>query len=269
MAAIESQIFDLGGLDALARGRSAVHRLDPRAKLLVALAFIITVVSFGKYELAGLAPLFVYPVAIAALGGLPARPIVIRLLLAAPFVVLVGAFNPLIDRAIVARLGAVEVSGGWVSFLSIIARSLLTLSAGLILIATTGMTAVCAALGSFGVPRVFVIQLLLLYRYLFVLADEAARMVRAFTLRAGGGRVPLRIFGSLAGQLLLRALERAQRLHVAMLCRGFDGEFRLMRPLRPGWADLIFVAGWITFFALVRFYNLPALLGHAVMGSAR
>lgn len=269
MAGIESQIFDLGGLDALAMGRSGIHRLDPRAKLLVALAFIVTVVSFGKYELSGLAPLFIYPVAMAALGGLPARPIVIRLLLAAPFVVLVGAFNPLLDRAAVARLGAVEVSGGWVSFLSILARSLLTLSAGLILIATTGMPAVCAALGRLGAPRVFVIQLLLLYRYLFVLADEAARMVRAFTLRSDGGRVPLRIFGSLAGQLLLRALERAQRLHVAMLCRGFDGEFRLRRPLSLRLADLVFAAAWIAFFVLVRFYNLPALLGRVVMGVAR
>jgi cobalt/nickel transport system permease protein len=110
------------------------------------------------------------------------------------------------------------------------------------------------------------VQLLLLYRYLFVLMEEGARMLRAHALRsAGGGRVPLRVFGSLAGQLLVRALDRAQRLHVAMLCRGFDGEFRLARPLRFRLADLAFVMAWFLFCLLCRQFNAPRLLGEFLL----
>ena len=59
----------------------------------------------------------------------------------------------------------------------------------LILIAVTGFNAVCLALDKLGTPRVFVVQLVFLYRYMFVLVDEAARMVRARSLRTfeGGG----------------------------------------------------------------------------------
>lgn len=269
MAAIDTAIFDLGGLDALAAGGTPVHRLDPRAKLLVALAFIIAVISFGKYDLAGLAPFFVYPVALAALAGLPPRALLVRLLLAAPFVLCVGALNPFFDRAPLLRLGPLAVSGGWVSFASILLRFLLTVSAALILVATTGMAGICAALVRLRVPRVFAVQLALLYRYLFVLLEEGSRLVRAVGLRSGrGGTVPLRVYGSLAGQLLLRALDRAQRVHAAMCCRGFDGEFRLARPPRWRLADTLFLLGWLAFFVAARRYNLPRLLGQAVIGAA-
>lgn len=269
MAAIDSALFDLGGLDALAAGRTPIHRLDPRAKLIVALAFIVAVISFGKYDLAALAPFLVYPVALAALGGVPPRALLVRLLVAAPFVLCVGALNPFFDRAPLLRVGPLALSGGWVSFASIVLRFLLTLSAALILVATTGMAGICAALTRLRVPRVFAVQLMLLYRYIFVLLEEGARMVRAVGLRSGrGGAVPLRVYGSLAGQLLLRALDRAQRVHAAMCCRGFDGDFRLARPLRLRAADLLFLAGWVAFFVAARRYNLPRLLGQTVMGVA-
>ena len=203
------------------------------------------------------------------MGGLPPRPLFLRLLFAAPFVLCLGVFNPFFDRAPLVRLGDFEISGGWISFASITLRFALTLSAALILVATTGMTAVCVALTRLKVPRLFAVQLLLLYRYLFVLMDKGLRMVRAHALRSGGGRLTPRVFGSLVGQLLLRALDRAHRLHTAMLCRGFAGEFQLSRRMRFTFTDLFFLLGWIAFFAAARCYNLPRLLGQAALGSFR
>ncbi len=146
-------------------------------------------------------------------------------------------------------------------------RFVLTVSAALVLVACTGMYRLAAALERLGVPQVFVMQLLFLYRYLFVVADEGARMRRAVALRAGGRRaMSLRVYGSLVGRLLMRSMDRAQRVHRAMLARGFDGEVRLGARSRVRAADWAFLAGWAAWFAAARTWNLAALVGRLAAG---
>ncbi|BBA69804.1 cobalt ECF transporter T component CbiQ [Geobacter sulfurreducens] len=267
MAPIESALRELNRLDLLAGGNSAVHRLDPRAKVFVTFAFIVAVVSLGRYELAALVPFAVFPVALAASAGLPATVILRKLLLVLPFAVVVGLFNPLLDRQPLLALGPLVISGGWISFLSIIVRSLLTVGAAVVLVAVTGFSGICMALERFGVPRPFVVQLLFLYRYLFVLADEGGRMVRAWELRSFSGRGRgLKAYSALVGSLLLRTWDRAERIHMAMLSRGFNGQFHVRREGRIGRAELIFTAGWCALFVLLRLVNIPHLLGGLVTG---
>lgn len=266
MPRIDAALGDIGALDSLAALDSPVHRLDPRAKLLATAAFLVTAVSFPRYELAELMPLFLYPAALMAAGGIPLRALGRYLLLASPFAVMVGLFNPLLDRQIAAHWGGLAVSGGWLSFLSILARSALTVSAAMLLLAATGYAPLCAAMGRLGLPRLLVAQFLLLYRFIFVLAGEAARMTRAHELRSGSGRgAALRVWGSLAGQLLLRAHDRALRLHAAMLARGFDGALPAPHRLRWSWRDSLFLAGCAGGFALVRFGHLAERLGRLIL----
>lgn len=266
MARTESAVRETGYLDTLARQDTLVHRVDPRAKVITALAFVITVVSFDRYEVSALVPYVVYLVVLTRLAGLPARYLLGRVALVSPFAILIGFFNPIFDQTVIAHVGPFDVSGGWISFATILMRFALTVYAALLLVATTGFNSVCIALERLKVPTVFVVQLMLLYRYLFVLGEEAARMVRAHALRAvGGRRISLKVFGSLLGLLLLRALDRAHRIYVAMLCRGFDGELRLAHPLNFRAADWAFTLGWIGFFLLARYFNLSQLLGQTLM----
>ncbi len=265
MIRIHSATGDVDALDRLASGDSPIHRLDPRAKMAVTAMFLATAVSFGKYEIAEMMPLFLYPAAIAAAGRVPAGILARYLLLASPFALLVGIFNPILDREIAVRWGPLAVSGGWISFISILIRFLLTVSAALLLLACTGYVPLCSALGRLRVPRALVTQFLLLYRFIFVLSDEAARMARAHELRSRGGRGPtLRVWGSLAGNLLIRAYERGMRAHAAMLARGFDGTLRSLRGLRWSLADTCFVLGCGLFLAVVRFGRVAGRLGSAI-----
>ena len=265
MLRIESSFVDLGRLDRLGGGDSAIHRLDPRAKLLTTLVFIGAVLSFGKYELSGLLPFLLFPAATATCARLPPGFLVRRLLLVAPFAVLVGMFNPLLDRAILLHLGPVDVSGGWISFAAILLRFLLTVSAAIILIATCGFYELCLAFEQLGVPKAFVVQLLLLYRFLFVLVEEAVRLARARSLRSFGGRgAGVRVTGSLLGHFLLRTVQRARRVYLAMQCRGFNGEFHLMKTSQLTWPDLVFTLGWSLVFLFMRLVNIPQHLGSIV-----
>jgi len=267
MPNLDNSLFEIGTLDQLATQDTPLHRIDPRAKLITALCFMVTVISYNRYDLAALLPLCLYPLALSAIGHLPGAYLRRKLLIASPFALLVGMFNPLFDQATLLHIGGLPISGGWVSFASILLRFALTVSAALILAASTGFTTVCMALGRLGAPRAFSTQLLFLHRYIFVLADEGQRMLRARNLRSFDGRgTGLRVYGAMLGQLLLRTLDRAQRVHRAMLCRGYDGEIRLNRRFRLRPADFAFVLGWLAFFMLARACNLPQLLGRWIMG---
>src|SRR5512136_1625181 len=205
MASIDGTLLDFRRLDELATGATAIHRLDARAKVLATIVFIVSVVSFGRYELTPLFPFFLFLVAMAALGDLPARYIARKIVLVLPFAFVVGMFNPLFDREILVRLGPVGISGGWISCASITVRAILTIGAAVILVGVTGFPAICRAMEQLGVPRVFAVQLLFLYRYIFVLTEEGSRASRARELRSCGKRgMGMGAFGSLVGHLLLR-----------------------------------------------------------------
>ncbi|MBN2195779.1 MAG: cobalt ECF transporter T component CbiQ [Polyangiaceae bacterium] len=263
MTPIDRAISHLHSLDASARLDSPLGRLDARAKVLVTLGFLVTVASFGRHQLLQPLPLVILLSAGWALSEIPVRSLGFRLAIASPVAVLIGMWNPLFEPEPMLRLGSMVVSAGWVSFLSILERFLLGMAAVLLLIGSTGVDAVAAALGRLGVPRVLVTQLLLLYRYVFVLAAEVERMLRAHSLRAPNRPRPeLRTVRSMLGELLLRSLARAERVHAAMLCRGFAGELRAVTPLRLGLGDALFVLAGLGFLALVRLADLPRAIGN-------
>lgn len=259
--------MDFRLLDRLAEADTPVHRLDPRAKVLVFLLFIVSVVSFGKYEISALLPYFFFPAVMISRGNLPTFLIVRKVAVVLPFALLIGIFNPLLDREILINIGKLAISGGWVSCASILVRAVLTVSAAVILVAVTGFPSVCAALERLGMPRAFGVQLMFLYRYIFVLLEEAKRASLARELRTFGGRgLEMKTFASLTGHLLLRTWERADRIHRAMLARGFDGRFHVRLKSRFAAREALFLMGWSALFILSRLENLPRLIGALVTG---
>lgn len=267
MVSIDDALLELKRLDRLASGDTPLHRLDPRAKVLATLFFLCAVVSFGRYELTALFPFFVFPVVLIAIGNLPAGYIVRKVGLVMPLALVMGIFNPLFDRQPMVQVGALAISGGWLSCITIVVRTMLTVGSVLILVAVTGVTAICRAVEQLGMPRVFTVQLLFLHRYLFVLAEEGGRASRARELRSFGRQgMGIGSYGSLIGHLLLRTWQRAERVHMAMLARGFTGEFPALRASVFGLRELVFLAGWTALFVAFRLHNIPRMLGEFVTG---
>jgi cobalt/nickel transport system permease protein len=263
----QSALVDLKNLEQLSNGTSAIHRLDARAKVLVTLIFILCVVSYDRYELAALLPFFIFPAAMISLSGIPPRIILRKIALLCPFVLAVGAFNPVFDRTIIMQFGPVSISGGWVSFASILVRSIITVGAAFILIGTTGFTSVCLAFERFGLPRIFAVQLLFLYRYIFILGDESSKTARARELRSCGKKgLGIASFSSMVGHLLLRTWQRAERIHSAMLSRGFIGRFHDHRKTQFGKFEFGFVLGWLSLFIVLRSVDLPGCIGRLFTG---
>lgn len=267
MRSIDGAILDLKHLDLLATGTSPIHRLDARAKVLTTLFFIIMVVSHDRYALAELTPFLFFPLITSTLSNLPLNYILKKILTILPFVLFVGLFNPLFDREIHVIFGSVAIPGGWISLVSIIGRSALTVGSAIILIATTGFMPVCHAFDRMGTPRVFTVQLLFLYRYLFVLTEEAARTTRARELRScGKNGLSFRSFGPLIGHLLIRTWGRAERIHMAMVARGFSGEFHSRQINRFRRQEYLYIIGWVLVFIVLRTQDVTGILGSVFTG---
>lgn len=266
MSNIMSSLYNMRILDDLARKETFIHKLHPLVKLLTTFSYLTVVVSFEKYDIGGLLPLLLYPVIIFTLADLPVKPIFIRILLVSPFIIGIGILNPIFDHQRY-LLGGIEISRGWVTFLSLLIKSGLTVTAALLLIATTGMDRLAGALRMLKVPRIFVLQLLLTYRYISVLMEEVARTLRAYSMRAPGQKgVHRSAWGSLAGQLLLRTIDRAQRIYEAMCLRGFSGEYHTGNFKEIRVMDMAYLTGWVLFFVVERIYNIPVLLGSLITG---
>lgn len=264
---INRALQDIKRLDQLSYSTSAIHAIDARAKVATTIIYILCVVSFNKYEISALFPFFVFPITMIALGSLPLLFLAKKIALLLPFVLIVGAFNPLLDHEIILQFGSIEITGGWVSYVSILIRSILTIGAAFCLVCVTGFTPVCHALERLGIPQIFAAQLLFLYRYIFVLAEEGNRAARARELRSCGKKgLGIHSYTSLAGHLLLRTWQRAERIHMAMLARGFSGEFHVHQKSCFRISEFCFVTVWSTFFIFARIQNVPQLIGKYVAG---
>lgn len=262
MNKMQKALRELGEMDSLAAGSSPIHSLCPTAKLLTTVVYIAVVLSFGKYQLSGLIVMLLWPVLLFQISGIPVHVCFYKLRIVLPLVLAVGIFNPFFDRAPILYLGTVPVSGGVVSMLTLMLKGVLCLMASFLLIATTSIDSLCAALRKLHVPGLLVTLLLLTYRYVGVMTEELAIMTDAYHLRAPGQKgIHVSAWGSFLGQLLLRSMDRAQELYSSMLLRGYHDHFHYA-PMKPfGLSDGAYLAGCSALFLALRLVPAARLLG--------
>lgn len=253
-------------MDALAAGNSPIHRLHPLSKLAATILYIAAVTSFPKYELSGLTVMVLYPVLLFQMSEISASLCFYRLRFILPFVCAVGLANPFLDQTALQILGGIPITGGMVSMVTLMLKGTFSLMASFLLIATTPIDALCAALRSVHVPDILTTLLLLTYRYIGLILGEAAEMMQAYQLRAPNQRgIHISAWGSFLGQLLLRSMDRAEELYGSMLLRGFHGEFFYadVPPLRI--ADGVCVAVCAAVFFCARCFDIPSFLGNLLV----
>jgi cobalt/nickel transport system permease protein len=246
-------------------GNSFVHTLDARAKLVLTLGFILAAVLTpqGRWDVfAAFAGLLVLAVIAARLSP---RLVLGRSLLALPFVL--AAVPVLFNRPGEALFqlppfGWTATDTGLEALSSILLRSWLSVTAATILTATTESDHILRALRWLGVPRLLVATISFMWRYVFVIADEAVRLLRAREARAaqpggkpaGALRWRAQVAGHMVGSLFLRSLARSERVYVAMQARGYQGEFRTLDRFVLRSRDVILVAGVFALLVSIQVY---------------
>jgi cobalt/nickel transport system permease protein len=217
-------------------------RLDPRWKLAAGLVAVCAALALHTLPAALLALFAALAVALTA--RLPPRWLAARCGAALAAVALFTLPLPfLLDGPGPSwSLGPLNASAhGAVVGLLLAIRALTVVNLALTLVATTPADDMLKAARGLGIPALLVQVGQMTYRYLFVLADELHRLrvavrVRGFRNRAS--RHAYRTAGRVAGTLLVRGHERAERIQHAMLCRGFDGRFRSLTAYHTRAADV-------------------------------
>lgn len=258
---------ELREMDALAAADSPVHRLHPVCKLLVTVAYIVTVVSFPKYDFTGLVVMILYPVLLFQAARIPIRTCLHKLRVILPLICAVGLVNPFLDHTPVMQMGMFTITGGMVSMVTLMMKGIFSLMASFLMIATTSVDALCAALRKLHVPGVLTTLLLLTYRYIGLMIEEVSVMNQAYSLRAPGQKgIHISAWGSFLGQLLLRSMDRAQELYNSMLLRGFKGDFFYANVPPCRVSGIIYTVLCIGSFICARYISVTSLLGSLFVG---
>lgn len=237
--------MNLALLDPYLERDSPVHRLDARIKLGCALAFILVI---------NLTPTRAWPAYLAYLtailvitmwGRIRLTGVLGRSTLALPFALMTVLGLPFIDQGTAVATfpfltwRVTITDAGILRFVGIMARSWLAVLAAVTLAVTTRFVDILVAMRSLGMPKVLASIILLMYRYIHVLLEEASRLMRARQARSaapepgresGSLRWRAQVTGRMIGTLFLRTYERSERVYEAMLARGFSGEILTLQP---------------------------------------
>jgi cobalt/nickel transport system permease protein len=244
---------------------SFVHRLEPRIKVVVTVAFILSnaLLPDGAWMVFGLSWLFLlFTNALSNLGttftlkrsfvALPFALVAITVLFSIPGKP-ITSFHFIWDITI--------TDAGLLRFVSIVIRSWLSVQMAILLVATARFPDIIHALEHLRVPMVLTTIIAFLYRYLFVLVDEVFRLLRAREARSAaapgsrsGGSVAWRagVAGNMAGQLFLRSYERSDRVYNAMLARGYTGRLNTINPHELHEVDYVTAAIALLFLLLLQ-----------------
>ena len=246
-------------IDYLACQDSPVHRLDSRTKLIGAIVFTVRVISQSKTAISVIFCYAVWPFAVLIVGRVPLKFVFKQILIISPFVAVLALTSLFYDRtAVDVSFGPLrfDTSMGMIRCLSIIAKFVVTMAMLLGLMATTQFSVLINGMARLGVPKILVMQLGFLYRYIFLLIDRAEHMLRARAgrkLRNLGAKRELKTASCMVGSLCLSSLDMAGRINTAMQARGFDGQFHTLAKMRLGANDLLYSLSLAAFLVALGF----------------
>lgn len=231
-------------------GASILHQADPRAKILLAVGSILLVSLTPIQRWVGVVFILLLIWLSVWLSDLPFTWILKRSVVALPFVLaaLPLPFTTHGTLAFTVPLINLQASQeGLVQMAGVFIKSWISVQAAILLAAVTRFDQLLWGLRGLFLPRALIGIIGLMYRYLFLLADEILRLTRARASRSGtvrGSSPPgliwqAQISGNMAGVLFIRSLERSERIYLAMASRGYKGEPLLLTPLKWRKSDSI------------------------------
>lgn len=221
-------------LERWSRGASPLHRRDPRAKILALVVFLVVLATAQR------ALPLLFAVLLLLLAGalfwarLPLAGALARAAVVLPFTLIFG---------LIAWLGGDPGRGA-----ALVAKSYLSALAVLVVVATTPLPSLLRGLERMGAPRFLLLVGQFLYRYLFVIVEEAQQMSRAAAARGSSARewmagsARFRAAAGALAVLFTRSYRRAEQIHWAMLARGFQDHFHVLESTPFRWSDAGFAA---------------------------
>ncbi len=206
-------------------GHSVVHGLPAHVKIVALVSFVLIVVSTPREAFWAFGAYALLLIAVAMVAHVPAGFILPRMLIELPFVVFALLLPFISGGPETEFLGLTVSESGLLAGWNIIAKGSLGVVASILLAATTEPRDLLVGLQRLRVPPLLVEIASFMVRYADVIGGEMQRMKVARESRGFQGRHlgHLRVIAHSAGALFIRSYERGERVHLAMLSRGYNG----------------------------------------------
>ena len=230
---------------------SPLSRLDPRVKVIGFLLLVTCIALAGRDFFRAYLFYSIIVVLLALVSRIPPGHILKRSAVIAPFLIVMAAFVPFMpggDPVLSFGFAPLEFTvsrTGLQLFSSLAIKSFLSLTALIVLTASTPFVRLLKALQDLRVPLIIIMVLSFMYRYIFIIEDEFMKMKQARDSRMTRqtGLLHFRSLANLVGVLFIRAYERSESVYMAMCSRGFRGEIIVQQEhLRLQYQDLAFLA---------------------------
>ena len=229
--------------EPFAIGNSIVHQLDPRIRVVLTSVYAFVVAL--SYHFSVLILALVLSLVLIVISRVSLTAVLKRIIWVNAFILLLWVLLPFtFSGDVLARAGSFNIyRPGVVLAAQITLKSYAILLAFIALIATMSFATLGHALYRLRVPEKIVHLLMMTYRYVFVIEQEFLRLLRAAKIRGfqpGTNSNTYRTYSYVIGMLFVRAAARAERVHQAMLCRGFKGKFYSLQDFHMSPASWIF-----------------------------
>lgn len=224
--------------------------LAPQAKLLSAVLLVVGIVLSAPHSIFSAVCVIALVLLLAFIAQARVKRILTQSLIVVPIAGMISLFYPLRFVAEWSVSGFVNAyATNWQPMLQLIITPWLCVLVMMLLVHTTTRTDLLYALERLRLPRILVMMLSFMYRYVDVMRTQLRAAHRSLVSRAPGlsKRRQVLLYGNLAGSMLIRAYDRGERIHAAMLSRGFNGTLPLATAPRLQSADMLLIAGTVLF----------------------
>ena len=229
--------------EPFAIGNSVIHQLDPRIRLAFTILYAFVVAL--SYQFSVLVMALTISAALIVISQVSITDVFKRVIWVNAFIFMLWLLLPITFKGeILTQIGFLTIyRPGIVLAAQITLKSNAILLVFIALVATMSFSTLGHALFRLRVPEKIVHLLLMTYRYVFVIEQEYLRLIRATKIRGfrpGTNANTYRTYSYVVGMLFVRAAARAERVHQAMLCRGFKGQFYSLQEFQMGSASWVF-----------------------------
>jgi cobalt/nickel transport system permease protein len=209
-------------------GNSIIHGLDPRVKIIVALLFSVVVATSSRFP--ALLSALAISLLLVAMAKLPIKRVLYRLLLVNGLIFFLWCVLPFtINGQQLFPIGPfIATKEGMLLTGQITVKSNSILLSMIALLSTTQIFALGHAMGQLRFPDKITHLFLFTFRYIHVIYKEYHKLTNAMKVRGFVPRTNMHTYKSyayLVGMMLVRSYDRAERIHKAMLCRGFNRKY--------------------------------------------
>ena len=241
MGDISKAISNIRKIDELGDKYTMIHKIDSSIKIIVTIIYVIKVLSIKQFIISDITSIVLYPLILFKFGKVPVKFILKKVLFILPLILGFSVINLIIDFS---------YSEIYFSVL-LIFKCIFTLIGALLLMVTTGINNLAFGLKKLKIPNILIMQILMLHRYIILMMEECYRVKSAYELRTLGEKsMTMKDYGQIVGQMLLKTIDRSEKVYEAMKLRGFDGDLYINSNKKVGCIDFLYL---ITFAVILIF----------------